>query len=64
MTSARILPMSSDDLHLRSTSLSNPDSDQIPPENPGGARRDETTGERRLRLLRTVLGDLRAGPDG
>jgi hypothetical protein len=48
------------DLHLRSTSLSNPSSDQAP-ENPGQARPGETSGERRLRLLRTVLGDVR-GP--
>jgi len=50
------------DLHLRSTSLSQADPEPSPPETPGGARRGETTGERRLRLLRMVLGDLRAGP--
>jgi len=62
VTSARILPMSSVyDLHLRSTSLSDPQ--QAPPDHPGGARRGETSGERRLRLLRSVLGDRRAGTD-
>lgn len=50
------------DLHLRSASLSDPD--PTPPDQPGPARRGETTGERRLRLLRSVLGDRRAGPDG
>lgn len=65
LTSARILPMSSVyDLHLRSTSLSHPDPQQPQAENTGVGRRGETTGERRLRLLRTVLGDRRAGSNG
>ena len=52
------------DLHLRSASLSNANPDQAPPTLPGQARRGETTGERRLRLLRSVLGDRRVEPDG
>jgi hypothetical protein len=51
------------DLHLRSTSLPHPDPEYAPPDHPGPARRGETSGERRLRLLRTVLGELRARPD-
>jgi len=47
------------DLHVRSTSLPQPDPKQPRPESPGVARRGETSGERRLRLLRTVLGDRR-----
>jgi hypothetical protein len=52
------------DLHLRSASLSNPDSTQAPNDQPAPTRRGETSGERRLRLLRWVLGDVRAGRDG
>lgn len=52
------------DLHLRSTSLGSPSPDQAPPQTMGGARPGESSGERRLRLLRTVLGDLRAQPGG
>jgi hypothetical protein len=46
------------ELHLRSTSLRAP---LPPPPHPSGraarARAGETTGERRIRLLRTVLGE-------
>jgi len=49
------------DLHLRSTSLSHPDAQQSPPDPAAGARSGETSGERRLRLLRTVLGDRQSG---
>jgi hypothetical protein len=52
------------DLHLRSTSLSHPDSEHPPPEKSGGTRRGESSGERRLRLLGTVLGDPRPLPNG
>jgi len=51
------------DLHLRSASLPHP-APQPPPASSGGGKRGETTGERRLRLLRTVLGDLRTEPGG
>ena len=51
------------DLHLRSSSLSDPASGQAPPDNLGQSRPGETSGERRLRRLRTVLGDLRTKPE-
>jgi hypothetical protein len=64
-TSARTCQMSSVyDLHLRSASLSNSHDAETPPQNVGPARQGESSGERRLRLLRTVLGDLRARPQG
>jgi hypothetical protein len=52
------------DLHLRSTSLGSPSPEQPPPQTLGDARPGESSGERRLRLLRTVLGELRAQPGG
>ena len=52
------------DLHLRSASLSDPNPEPAPAAQPAQARRGETSGERRLRVLRSVLGDLRAAPDG
>jgi hypothetical protein len=52
------------DLHLRSTSLGSASPDQPPPQTMGDVRPGESSGERRLRLLRTVLGDLRAQPGG
>jgi hypothetical protein len=51
------------DLHLRSASLPAP-SPNPPPPRLGAGRAGETTGERRIRLLRTVLGDLRSRPEG
>jgi hypothetical protein len=50
------------DLHLRSASLGSPGPEQSPPQAIGNPRRGESSGERRLRLLRTVLGDLHAQP--
>jgi hypothetical protein len=50
------------DLHLRSASLGSPGPEQPPPHTLGNARPGESSGERRLRLLRTVLGDLRSQP--
>jgi hypothetical protein len=35
-----------------------------PPPALGASRAGETSGERRIRLLRTVLGDLREPPEG
>jgi hypothetical protein len=52
------------DLHLRSTSLGAPSPEQPSPQTLGDARPGESSGERRLRLLRTVLGELRAQPGG
>jgi len=52
------------DLHLRSASLGSSGPDQPPPQTMAEARPGESSGERRLRLLRTVLGDLRAQPGG
>lgn len=51
------------DLHLRSSLRHANDSGELPDSNPLGNRRPgETSGERRIRLLRTVLGDLRTQP--
>jgi hypothetical protein len=52
------------DLHLRSTSLGSPGPEQSSPQTLGDARPGESSGERRLRLLRTVLGELRAQRGG
>jgi hypothetical protein len=52
------------DLHLRSTSLSHPDPKQAQPEESGGTRRGESSGERKLRLATTALRDRCAGPNG
>ena len=52
------------DLHVRSASLVSPTTESAPPQALGAARPGETTGERRIRLLRTVLGDLRTPPGG
>jgi hypothetical protein len=51
------------DLHQRSSLLHANDSSGPPASNPLGNRRPgETSGERRIRLLRTVLGDLSTHP--
>jgi len=50
------------DLHLRSASLGSPGPEQASSPTLGDAQPGESSGERRLRLLRTVLGDLRGQP--
>jgi hypothetical protein len=52
------------DLHVRSASLVSPVTERAPLQALGAVRPGETTSERRIRLLRTVLGDLRAPPGG
>jgi hypothetical protein len=52
------------DLHLRSTSLSHPDPEHAVPEESGGTRHGESSGERKLRLATTALRDRCAGPNG
>jgi hypothetical protein len=51
-----------DDLNLSSNSLPSPTSTEPSSPRLPAARAGETSGQRRIRLLRTVLGDLRARP--
>jgi hypothetical protein len=52
-----------DDPDLRSDSPDTEGSTDSPPAL-GASRAGETSGQRRIRLLRTVLGDLREPPEG